>query len=30
LSSPFGHDAFLLDVPELFAVIDGFLRAGEA
>ncbi len=30
LSSPFGHDAFLLDVPELFAVVDGFLRAGEA
>jgi homoserine O-acetyltransferase len=30
LSSPFGHDAFLLDVPELNQVIDGFLRAGEA
>ncbi len=30
LSSPFGHDAFLLDVPELFAVVDGFLKAGEA
>ena len=30
LSSPFGHDAFLLEVPELFAVVDGFLRAGEA
>ncbi|MBD3761145.1 homoserine O-acetyltransferase [Sphingomonadaceae bacterium G21617-S1] len=29
LSSPFGHDAFLLDVPELNRVIDGFLRAGE-
>ncbi len=27
LSSPFGHDAFLLDVPELNAVVDGFLRA---
>jgi homoserine O-acetyltransferase len=27
LSSPFGHDAFLLDVPELNHVIDGFLRA---
>jgi homoserine O-acetyltransferase len=27
LSSPFGHDAFLLDVPELYAVVDGFLRA---
>ncbi len=30
LSSPFGHDAFLLDVPELRATIDGFLKAGEA
>jgi homoserine O-acetyltransferase/O-succinyltransferase len=30
LSSPFGHDAFLLDVPELSAVVDGFIRAGEA
>jgi homoserine O-acetyltransferase/O-succinyltransferase len=29
LSSPFGHDAFLLDVPELNRVVDGFLRAGE-
>jgi homoserine O-acetyltransferase len=29
LSSPFGHDAFLLDVPELARVVDGFLRAGE-
>ncbi len=29
LSSPFGHDAFLLDLPELNAVVDGFLRAGE-
>lgn len=28
LSSPFGHDAFLLDVPELNRVVDGFLRAG--
>lgn len=27
LSSPFGHDAFLLDVPELTRVVDGFLRA---
>jgi homoserine O-acetyltransferase len=27
LSSPFGHDAFLLDVPELNRVADGFLRA---
>lgn len=30
LSSPFGHDAFLLDVPELNQVVDGFLRAMEA
>lgn len=30
LSSPFGHDAFLLDVPELNRVIDGFLRAGAS
>jgi homoserine O-acetyltransferase len=29
LSSPFGHDAFLLDVPELNATVDGFLKAGE-
>ncbi len=29
LSSPFGHDAFLLDVPELNRVVDGFVRAGE-
>jgi len=29
LSSPFGHDAFLLDMPELNRVVDGFLRAGE-
>jgi homoserine O-acetyltransferase len=29
LSSPHGHDAFLLDVPELFRVVDGFLKAGE-
>jgi homoserine O-acetyltransferase len=27
LSSPYGHDAFLLDVPELNRVVDGFLRA---
>ena len=26
LSSPFGHDSFLLDVPALDRVIDGFLR----
>jgi homoserine O-acetyltransferase len=30
LSSPFGHDAFLLDMPEMNRVIDGFLRAGKA
>ncbi|MES2442679.1 MAG: homoserine O-acetyltransferase [Pseudomonadota bacterium] len=29
LKSPFGHDAFLLDSPELARVVDGFLRAGE-
>ena len=29
LSSPFGHDSFLLDMPELNRVVDGFLRAGE-
>ncbi|MBO9714233.1 homoserine O-acetyltransferase [Sphingomonas sp.] len=29
LRSPFGHDAFLLESPELSRVIDGFLRAGE-
>ncbi len=28
LRSPHGHDAFLLDVPELNRVVDGFLRAG--
>ena len=28
LSAPFGHDSFLLDVPELNRVVDGFLRAG--
>ena len=27
LASPFGHDAFLLDCPELNRVVDGFLRA---
>ncbi len=27
LSSPFGHDAFLLDAPEMNRVVDGFLRA---
>ena len=29
LSSPFGHDAFLLDAPKMNQVMDGFLRAGE-
>ncbi len=29
LKSPFGHDAFLLDSPDLNRVVDGFLRAGE-
>ena len=29
LASPFGHDAFLLESPELTQVVDGFLRAGE-
>ena len=27
LASPFGHDAFLLDSPELTHVVDGFLKA---
>ena len=27
LSSPYGHDAFLLDSPELARIVDGFLRA---
>jgi homoserine O-acetyltransferase len=30
LKSSFGHDAFLLDSPELSRVVDGFLRAGAA
>lgn len=29
LSSPYGHDAFLLDSPELNRVVDGFLRGGR-
>ena len=29
LSSPFGHDAFLLEAPELNRVVDGFLRTGR-
>ncbi|MFM7029347.1 MAG: homoserine O-acetyltransferase [Chakrabartia sp.] len=28
LSAPFGHDSFLLDVPDLDRVVDGFLSAG--
>jgi homoserine O-acetyltransferase len=28
LDSPYGHDAFLLDTPEMNRVIDGFLGAG--
>jgi len=28
LSSPFGHDAFLMDTPGLDRVIDGFVRGG--
>ncbi len=28
LESPFGHDAFLLEAPEMCRVVDGFLRAG--
>ena len=30
LSSPFGHDAFLLDAPEMNRIIDGFLKVGRA
>lgn len=30
LSSPYGHDAFLLDAPEMNRVVDGFLRGGRA
>jgi homoserine O-acetyltransferase/O-succinyltransferase len=29
LESPHGHDAFLLEAPEMNRVVDGFLRAGE-
>ncbi|MGY2734306.1 homoserine O-acetyltransferase MetX [Sphingomonas sp. UYP23] len=29
LSSPYGHDAFLLEAPEMNRVVNGFLRAGE-
>ncbi|MEQ1547147.1 MAG: homoserine O-acetyltransferase [Chakrabartia sp.] len=28
LSAPYGHDSFLLDVPDLNRVVDGFLRVG--
>ncbi len=28
LSAPYGHDSFLLDVPEMNRIIDGFLKAG--
>lgn len=28
LSSPFGHDAFLMDTPDLDRVIDGFVKGG--
>lgn len=30
LSSPFGHDAFLLEAPEMNRIIDGFLSAGAS
>jgi len=30
LSSPHGHDAFLLESPEMNRVVDGFLRVGTA
>ncbi len=30
LSSPFGHDSFLLEAPEMNRIVDGFLRAGES
>ncbi|MFS0772894.1 homoserine O-acetyltransferase MetX [Sphingomonas sp. 1P08PE] len=29
LSSPYGHDAFLLEAPEMNRVVDGFLRGGR-
>lgn len=29
LSSPFGHDSFLLENPEMNRIIDGFLKAGD-
>ncbi len=30
IETALGHDAFLLDVPELHQVVDGFLRAGDS
>ena len=29
LSSPFGHDSFLLENPEMDRIVDGFLKAGD-
>jgi homoserine O-acetyltransferase len=29
LTSPFGHDAFLLEAPEMDRIVAGFLRAGD-
>ncbi|HEY9090433.1 homoserine O-acetyltransferase MetX [Parasphingorhabdus sp.] len=29
LSSPFGHDSFLLENPEMNRIVDGFLKAGD-
>ena len=29
IDSPHGHDSFLLDSPTMYAVVDGFLKAGE-
>ncbi len=29
LSSPYGHDAFLLEAPEMNRVVDGFLKGGR-
>jgi len=29
LSSPFGHDSFLLENPDMNRIVDGFLKAGE-
>jgi homoserine O-acetyltransferase len=30
VKSTYGHDAFLLDAPEMNRIVDGFLRAGES